>query len=332
MGEGSGVRLLFLLASLFLASCSRESALPEGGALEIRLSGDIGSLTASAATRGVINDDHAQTLAVSFARIDQSEDGGWPAYTTVSEPLAATRAAGSGQQNIGFTRAQFYQTRQDNNATKLIGWYPADAAYTQAEGKVTFDISSGTTDVMLTEEVEGNKEAAQQFGASGKTFTFNHLLTQVTVKAFASVDETASKWGKVTSIKVKGQPTQCIVTLPGQTPTWGSATQNLPLKNPADDTDMGQIDLSGKTASSSAATCGYAMFKPTADENLTLEVTTELGGTRDITVTLPDAASPRLFAAGTAYTVTLEFKSTKVEPTASIGAWTPSGSNPSVDL
>lgn len=329
-GEGSGVRLL-LLASLFLASCSQTEGLPEGEAVEIRLSGNIGSPTASVGTRAVVDQAFytANALSVNFLRIDQNTDGSWPAYTTVASPLAATRVAGAESAAINFTTPQYYLVGTANNSTKLIGWYPATATYTQAEGKVTFDISGGTTDVMLTNEVTGSKDS--KFGTAGKTFTFNHLLTQVTVKAFASVDETASKWGKVTSIKVKDQPTECIVTLPTQAPAWGATTQNLLLKNPADDADMGEIDLNGKTTAGNAATCGYAMLKPTADENLTLEVITEKGGTRDVTVTLPDAADPKLFAAGTAYTVTLNFKSTIVEPTATISTWK-TGSDISVDL
>ena len=318
----------FFPCLLLLASCTQDAVLQDKEALEIRLSAGIGNLEASGATRGVINEGYAQALDVSFARIDQLTGGSWPAYTTVASSLAATRTGGVGQQNITFTKQQFYQNSEADNGTKLIGWYPG-GTWKQADGTVTFDISTGTVDVMLTREVTGDK--VNTFGTSDHTFTFNHLLTQVTVKAYASVDGTAAMWGNVTSVKVKDQPTTCTVTLPGQTPTaWGS-TAHLLLKNPKNDTDMATVDLNG-SSDTSPVTLGYAMFKPTTTPSLTLEVITEKGGTRDVTVTLPGSTNPNNFAAGTAYTVTLNFKSTEVVPTASISAWQTGAPIPTVDL
>lgn len=318
----------FFPCLLLLASCTQDAALQEKEAVEIRLSAGIGNLEASGATRGVINEDYAKPLDVSFARIDQLTGGSWPAYTTVASSLAATRTGGAGQQGITFTKQQFYQNSEADNGTKLIGWYPNTGTYTN--GAVAFDISKGTVDVMLTPEVTGNKAETEQFGTSDRTFTFNHLLTQVTVKAFASVDGTAAMWGKVTSVKVKGQPTTCTVTLPEQTPTAWGTTAPLLLKNPDTDLDMTAADLNGVTTEARSVTLGYAMFKPTTTPSLTLEVTTEKGGTRDVTVTLP--GNTGTFAAGTAYTVTLNFKSTEVVPTASISAWQTGASIPTVDL
>lgn len=318
----------FFPCLLLLASCTQDADLPDNGAVEIRLSAGIGSLDASNATRGVVNADYAGSLNINFARIDQSADASWPVYTTVAAPLAATRAAGAGQQGITFTTPQFYQTAETNNGTKLIGWYPPESTYKQSDGTVTFDISKGTSDAMLTQEVAGDK--VNVFGTGGRTFTLNHLLTQVTVKAFASGDATASLWGKVTSVKVKGQPTACTITLPGQAPTAWTGAVDLLLKNPANDADMAATNLNG-VAEASPVTLGYAMFKPTATPSLTLEVTTEKGRTRDVTVTLPGGSDPNYFAAGTAYTVTLNFKSTLIEPTASISAWK-TGANVPVDL
>ena len=313
-GEGSGVRLLF--ACLLFASCSQDSVFPDTNAVEIHLSGGINGLSASAVTRGAIDKDYAQNLSIRFARVDQGEDGSWPAYTTVATPLEATRAGGAGQTNIGFTKAQYYLTRQDNNNTKLLGWYPA-GDYVQANATVTFDVSSGTTDVMLTQEVTANK--VDQFGASGRTFTFSHLLTRVSVQAFgdASAKDT---WGVIKSVKVKAQPTSCVLKLADRTTTW-SGNADLALKNFTNDAAMGDVSLNGKTTSGNAISCGYGMFKPTTSASLTLIVTTEKGGSRDVTVTLPGSATPQSFAAGTGYTVTLEFKSITIVPTAAITAW-----------
>ncbi|CAK7078817.1 MAG: hypothetical protein PARBA_03293 [Parabacteroides sp.] len=317
----------FFPCLLLLASCTQDAALQEKEALEIRLSAGIGNLEASGATRGVINEGYAQALDVSFARIDQLTGGSWPAYTTVASSLAATRTGGVGQQNITFTEKQFYQNGETDNGTKLIGWYPNTGTYTN--GAVAFDISKGTVDVMLTREVTGDKAETEQFGKDGHTFTFNHLLTQVTVKAYASVDGTAAMWGNVTSVKVKDQPTTCTVTLPEQTPTAWGTTAHLLLKNPTDDSDMTAANLND-VKEANPVTLGYAMFQPTTANTLTLEVITEKGGTRDVTVTLP--GNTGTFAAGTAYTVTLNFKSTEVVPTASISAWKTGAPIPTVDL
>lgn len=308
----------FFPCLLLLASCTQEAVLPDNGAVEIRLSAGIGSLDASNATRGVVNADYASPLEVYFVRVDQAANGSWPAYTTVAiTPLAATRAGGAGQQGITFTTPQFYQTGETNNGTKLIGWYPLGVYNYMAE-KVTIDISNGTTDVMSTPEVTGDK--VNTFGTGGRTFTFNHLLTQVTVKAFASGDATASLWGKVTSVKVKEQPTNCVIPIPNSSSTTWSGQADLLLKNPADDTDMAATNLSG-VAEASPVTLGYAMFKPTTTPSLTLEVTTEKGGARIVKATLPGGSTPNYFAAGTAYTVTLNFKSTLIQPTATISDW-----------
>lgn len=317
----------FFPCLLLLASCTQDAALQEKEALEIRLSAGIGNLEASGATRGVINEDYAKPLDVSFARIDQLTGGSWPAYTTVASSLAATRTGGVGQQGITFTKQQFYQNSEADNGTKLIGWYPNTGTYTN--GTVAFDISKGTVDVMLTREVTGDKAETEQFGKDGHTFTFNHLLTQVTVKAYASVDGTAAMWGNVTSVKVKDQPTTCTVTLPEQTPTAWGTTAHLLLKNLTDDSDMTAANLND-VKEANPVTLGYAMFQPTTANTLTLEVITEKGGTRDVTVTLP--GNTGTFAAGTAYTVTLNFKSTEVVPTASISAWQTGASIPTVDL
>lgn len=310
---------------LLLASCSQSEGLPDASPVGIHLSGDVGGVAASATTRSVVGKDYftANNLDVCFLRIDQGLNGVWQSYTDVAAPLAATRAKGAGVTAISFADAQYYLVGNEHNATKLIGWYPKSGVYAQATGKVTFDIGSGTTDVMLTNEVQGDK--VNKFGTAPRTFTFGHLLTRITVKAFASVDVTASKWGKVTAIKVKGQPTECRVAVPNRTPTWGETTQSLLLRKVADDAVMSDIDLNDIGTSDAAVVCGYAMFKPTAGNVLTLEVTTEKGGVRDITVGLPAGADPQHFAAGTAYTVTLEFKSTLIAPTATITDWTNHG-------
>lgn len=311
------MRVLKTFASLLLlASCSQAPESLSDGSLEIKLNGDIGTAVTST-TRGVVNKDHASALDVAFARIDQQTGGAYPAYTTVTKALEATRAGGTGITGITFNESQYYQSSLTNNKTKLIGWYPVG---TLANGVITIDISNGTTDAMLTNEVEGDK--MNTFGGLNRTFTFKHLLTQVSVKAFAD-DQVETVWGEIKSVKVKSQAPNCVVTLPTQTPTWSGAPVDVALKNITNDAAMSNVSLVGKTTSGSAVACGYAMFPPTTGKSLSLSVETTKGGSYDVSVNLPASANPQFFGAGRAYTITLEFQSSAftIAAKADIAGW-----------
>ena len=200
-----------LLAVALLGGCSKDESLksepgpmPGLDRIEIRLSGgialsDAGSkaLASLPATRAVVDANHEADLRVSFARIDQNgADGGWPSYTTASV-LGATckgNAAGvTGTTSIVFDVPQYYLVRETDNGTKLVGWYPQAEA---AGGVVAWTID-GVSDVMLTDELEGNKNADARFGTAGKIFEFAHCLTQLKVWAYA-VDEAAKNvWGTI---------------------------------------------------------------------------------------------------------------------------------------
>lgn len=312
------MKVLKTFASLLLlASCSQAPESLSDESLEIKLSGDIGTAVSST-TRGVVDKDYASTLDVAFARIDQNNtSGAYPAYSTVTKALEATRAGGAGITGISFKESQYYQSALTKNATKLIGWYPVG---TLASGVVTIDISNGTTDAMLTNEVTGDK--TNTFGTTPRTFTFKHLLTQVSVKAFGD-SQVETVWGDIKSVKVKSQTPNCVVTLPTQTPTWSGIPADVALKNIANDAVMANVSLAGKITSASAVACGYAMFPPTTGKSLSLAVETTKGGSHDVSVSLPSSATPQIFGAGRSYTVTLEFQSSSytISAKADIAGW-----------
>lgn len=96
-----------LLAAVFSAGCSKDrkpsvKPTPDKDApVEILLSGGVVPATSAAGayrpklpplTRAVINAEHG-ALEVSFARLDQLDDGQYPAYSTLSAALPATLAA-----------------------------------------------------------------------------------------------------------------------------------------------------------------------------------------------------------------------------------------------
>lgn len=127
-----------LLAAVFSAGCSKDrkpsvKPTPDKDApVEILLSGGVVPATSAEVrtaqlpplTRAVINAEHG-ALEVSFARLDQLDDGQYPAYATLSAALPATLAANTGEVSseaaISFATSQYYLSRETNNNTKLVG-------------------------------------------------------------------------------------------------------------------------------------------------------------------------------------------------------------------
>lgn len=322
------------LCALAMCGCSKSHSGgdPEpfvGERVQIALSGGIArsvtpdGVSSSASlpptSKAVIGSDYAGTLAVAFARLDQGEDGTWPEYSSVTAPLEATLAAGSGERAIAFTVPQYYLSRGTNNDTRLVGWYPRG---TWSAGSVSFTID-GQTDIMLTGELTGNKSTGSRFGETGKVFTFAHKLTRLNIKAYAADDASAAIWGQITAngIVLKEQTTTCAVALPA-TVTFGSGSADLtlPAKAVADDAAI-TYPPTLPSGADNAIECGYAMIRPVnAGSSVTLAVTTSAGGTYEVPVTLTEG-----FKEGYAYDVSLKFTATGIEPTATIGAWEDGG-------
>lgn len=317
------------LCTLLLCSCSKSKEFtvkPSGESKPVQmvLKGGIAnsktmeSASTSASlppTRAVINSDYNNSLSVYFARIDQEESSSWPSYTTVSAPLEATLATGSGNRTITFTQPQFYSTRNTNNSTRLVGWYPQGV---WSAGSLTFNID-GVTDIMLTQELTGDKSAANQFGQNDKVFTFSHKLTRLNIKAYATDGDAMTVWGKIAAngIVLKNQATTCTLTLPSSI-SFGDEKKDLtlPAKQVADDAAI-TYPLTLANGKDHATECGYAMIQPASGSTtLTLTVTTSKGGTYEVPVTFTNGCQE-----GYAYDVFLKFTATTIEPTATISAW-----------
>lgn len=163
-----------------------------------------------------------------------------------------------------FDVPQYYLVRETNNGTKLVGWYPQAEA---AGGVVAWTID-GVSDVMLTDELEGNKNADARFGTAGKIFEFAHCLTQLKVWAYA-VDEAAKNvWGTIPEggIVLKSQFPTCKVELPATVTFEGiPADLALPAKKAADDGAIGYplaLPVAASFDEADAAACGYALVAP----------------------------------------------------------------------
>ncbi len=332
------IKFPILFAALFagLVGCSRDEKPADGSSfvpterVEILLSGDIvvpagnnsvAQSVMSAATRGVVEQEHA-ALSVSFARLDQNEaDGLYPAYTTLSAALTAELAANTGNAStparITFTTPQYYLSRATNNNTKLVGWHPQAVP---AAGVVSLAVN-GENDVMLTQELVGNKEAANRFGTASKVFNFEHQLTQLKVEAYAADEAAATNWGSISAggVVLESQLPTCEITLPATVAFTGTAADlALPAYQVSDNAAI-TYPLAIPAGEAAAVECGYAMIAPVAaGGSLTLKITTEQGGTySNVPVSVPAAG----FEAGKAYTVLLKFTASEIVPTATISAW-----------
>lgn len=178
----------------FMSSCSNDEESAAAGSLnEIKVDAGIGK-----STRAVIESDYAFNLEMSFARIDE------PGTKDVWTAIVAERAAGGGDQAVEFTPKQVYLDSEAKSG--LIGYYPR-AALANATNPATVSYTiTGDEDIMATELQTG--ASTDKF----KSFTFQHLLTQLQFKCTGSADA-IKKWSAITSIKVKDVSTSLTLSL-----------------------------------------------------------------------------------------------------------------------
>lgn len=297
--------------------------------VEIRMSTGILS-EASPVTRGdgMIDKTLKADLAVHFVRADKT--GSTPAYPAAYD---ATKLIGTVDYDgtntpLSFTPKAYYLA--NGQSSKLIGWYPQSGTYDASAKTVTFGTIDGSTDIMVTKLKEGNKTT--QVSA----ITFEHVLTQISVQAYAADAAANTAWGGIKSIKIKGKKQGCVVTLPD--PSTANAETNatvafngtddldLVKKKPADNADITYSDSSplalGVKAESNtnAVLAGYAMFAPiaaAADAKVTLEIIMEKGATSE-TKEITLAAG---YLKSCSYIITLKFTSTEIEPKVTIEEW-----------
>lgn len=330
------------MSAVALTGCSKKSE-------EIVISGDklveilpaagssMGVISqCSVMSRAVIDPGHDQDLKVAFARLDQKSetDATYPAYSDLAGVLTADWKKGftaTDATAITFDAPQYYLTRTVNNNTKLVGWYPHLAANTFSAGVVAIPVD-GANDIMLTQELTGNKEAADNFGATGKIFNFKHQLTLLKFNAYAKDAAGKTVNGKFNGLTLKNQLATCNIELPS-TVTFTAAAAPDPVDmamvaRKADKTDdaitlpleldVATVDASGAITAKNEKECGYALIAPVAASGkVTIAVETELGGTKEYNLTLPADG----FEAGKAYSITLCFTASGIEPSATITEW-----------
>ncbi len=306
---------------LLLAGCSSEDGVDtsvKNGLVEISMSSGIESASTGTRGAGMIKNTLANDLSVSFVRADEESAGTYGTFGTTA--LAGTVA--SSDNKLSFTPTAYYLA--NGGKSKLIGWYPNGGTYAQAGRTVTFSNVDGSTDIMVTELKEGNKTTPIA------SMTFSHVLTQISVKAYAADADAKTVWGGIKSIKIKGKKQNCVITLPESSATSeakasaafnGSDDLDLVKNNPADNAAIDYSStkpLALSTASASPTLAGYAMFAPVAaasDAKITLSIEME-NGTLEQGITL--AAG---YLASNSYVITLKFSTIGIAPTITIGDW-----------
>lgn len=257
-----------MVSVLFLCACSH------GEVQEMR--GEVMSLTgrvegSSSVVPVSIGADYTVALPVAFARVDCDRT-----YADVNTALAATRVGGSAVTEIRFTEPQYYQpVNSVRSETRLVGWFPA---VTPVSGLLSFDISDGTTDVMLTQELTGT--AGHKFCAGDDPFIFSHRLCQIIVSVTASSEETVRRWGSLTSIKLKNMPTNYTVALPCTAAVSGAT--DVVLNRRGGTSKMSPVALSAGRY----VECGYVLTLPSTN-SLRVVLTGSSGEHRLIEAPLP---------------------------------------------
>lgn len=355
--------LLTCIATLsMLCSCTMDDLESPASPVEIRISAGLAAETiipGSIDKNGIVT---GKPLELSLVRIDQTSDTD-PTYlpytqqnnskTNIGQAPRPARLVGeNGKALLEFVTPQAYLTRQNNNKTKLIGWYPpvADGGSTwqvndAGDAYVGFKVD-GETDILMSNLVEG--DLTSRYDKSNNAPVFDHLLTRICVRIYTSDDEAKKKWGGVESITIKDMPKTCLVVMPGvEEPTntvvdqivFGSPEpMSLICKDPQDNSAIAGYDLKGglpipiteafaedPQLPVTSSLAGYVMCAPIArDETLEFIIETSAGGTATASAPLWLNA----FEPGHSYTVYLNFTPSAIEVTgATIQKWYQGGTS-----
>lgn len=339
------VCLFPVVLMIWATACARHEQLEEQqqDEVEIRINSGITVVASSAVTRageGMIDQTLKSDLNVSFVRADKSE-GASPAYPSVygTGLLAGTVSHTAANTPLSFSPKAYYL--RDGRSSKLAGCYPQGGTYQQADRTVSLAVD-GSTDIMVTKLVEGDRSSPVA------AISFEHVLTQVSVQAYAADDAAKTLWGGIKSVKIKGMKQSCMITFPDPSTAnagadvevafSGTDDLNLIKKNPADNKDIQEgAGVYGDTnpltlgiGKDNAVLAGYAMFAPVgagADAKVTLEIT--MGDMPSETKEVPLAAG---YLKAGSYVISLKFISSGVEPAVAVEQWKTGASPDEIEL
>lgn len=296
-------QLLFsLLAFTMLAGCSKsenDTDTDANGRVPIRLNSGIGTVA-----RAPIADDGKATVRIDFWETASEK----PTYTAASTWDRTAEVASAASASAITLSAPVYYNADNDVKTFIKGWYPANAP---TDGIVSFTVKNGTEDVLLSNTVKGSKNASDQVDAA---LEFNHQTAMLKFMVKKGIGLLAGT--KIKSITVKGASVPVSLNL--DTDVVSFEQKDLPVLNLA--TPILIADP--------AVTVGDAlMIKPLDNNTLTLDIETTVDGT-SVAATYTgvkfETAGDKKITMGKAYTITLTFSQTEVEPTAKIVPWSQS--------
>lgn len=216
------VAAMLLLASaplLFFGSCTENDLVvsAEGGEENqvaivpnaVASANDAGEGATTTPTGPI--DGLQEGMVFGFERGDYNERYSSYDYTTSLTGTCFKTETNDGY-NIILDPRQFYLA--DGRTTRMRGWYPATGSWSTYKGErtVEWEDFDGTQDIMVSNELEGNKT---NIGINGhaKLFTFKHKLTQLQLYICAENENVKERLGVVTGISVLEQPTVLGYTL-----------------------------------------------------------------------------------------------------------------------
>lgn len=333
-----------LLALAALASCTQSDLLEpstDNGKVEVKLASAVTDIEVET-TRTPITE--VSSLASKVLLSKATGD-----YTTTNLLYGGTMTFTAAGTATSFDTPQYYPA--DGSTVYLCGLYPATNWTMGSTASTTADYTfDGKTDVMAAAEKSSTKTDGQE-GGTPKELAFNHLLTNVIVKAVADTDGgkvTAAKvqevWGKIKTITLSeagGSTTlknKVTVNLKAGTAPTATAftTGTAPAFYKADgantytytDNLFSAIDIPTATTAIAYSMIAPIMVDGTAGKSeFKLKITTEkettakelsIDLTKETGVTTDDMQ-------GRQCVITLSFKATEIKATASVTAWEKGG-------
>lgn len=283
---------------------------------------------------GVITSPTSLT-GVGFLRADNRTAADWKTAAIVDQTtasagtgpgrIAATLTAASGNNTVTFAPLQYYHGAPTMNAY-LRGYHPNSAELTKnasefVEAKWVID---GKMDVMLSDYVSGNKATP---GAAAIPVSFEHVLSKLTIKVVAENDGAKASWGDVTSMTIKGVPTNIVAVFDGEVADQYKATA---LTTPTADIAVWGYDAATKSTTDAAPDqlplpvggesdgliFGQTMVYPAASYMITVNTVNHAGGTDSTTIPIDNEAQP-----GMNHVITLTFKASGITATATVQGW-----------
>lgn len=293
-------------ALLFLAACAKTSP-AEGPASDAPAAIRIGGRTMDVQSKAAVNSGEEFSAKV----LGSKTSGTYATIYTDDNGQEVNQTIKFGTDGSGAFSPEVYYP-SDGSTVYLTGYAPADG--TLSAGKVTFTIpAAADADIMAATEVSGSKTDKVT-----KKLAFAHKMTQVQFK-IKGTEAGANIWGKLTNITVTGQPSSVELDL---------TASGFPITaSGSDATYKAYDDATGMDISATPADAGSSLILPPIEVgNLTFTFTTEKSGgavskTIPVVKENPTSGTNITLAAGCKNTITLDFKTSEISVSATVGNW-----------